>query len=112
MGAVVGNYRRLGFRICILDSADLFLGHIHGAEHEVHLCRYLFHFIYIHNRQLFHGLRHGSCHLPAVSNRILIGSSCTSRARSHSRHLKPWMIFQKRDKALSYHSRRAKNTYL
>ena len=49
VSAVVGNHRSLCLRVSFLDSADLFLCHINGAEYEINGLGYRIHVVYIHN---------------------------------------------------------------
>ena len=110
VGAVVGNHRRLGLRVSLLDGADFFLGHVHGAEHEVHARGHLLHLVHVHHHQLFHSLGHRSGHFPAAAHRLLIGLSGGTGAGGYRHHLVPGMILQQGEKALTHHARGAQNS--
>ena len=61
--------------------------------------------INVHDNEIFHCLRHGSIHFPTVSNGFRISFSCGTGACCNGYDLKPGMVFQQRDKSLSYHTR-------
>ena len=104
VSAVVGDHRRLGFRVVFLDLADLVLGHIHRAEHKVHAGGYLLHLVYICHDQLLYRFRHRRIHLPAAAYRLLISLAGRTRACRHRHNLKPGVVLQQGDKPLSHHS--------
>ena len=107
VGRIVGNNGRFCFCVCLLDLPDLFLGHVNGTEHEIHLgCNFL-HLIYVHDHKIFDRFRHGRRHFPSAAYCLFIGLSCRPFAGRNRRHLKPGMVFKERNKSLAYHSRTA-----
>ena len=92
VGTVIRYYRGLCPGISFFDCLDLVLGHIYGTKYEIYLCGYFFHFVDIHDDQLFHSFRHGSRHLPSIPHCILIRLACGSGAGCDSRYLEPWMV--------------------
>ena len=111
MCAVVGDNRSLGLCISFLNGFDLVFGHIHCAEYEINTCCYFFHFVDIHDNDLFHCLRHRSVHFPAASYGFFVCLACGTCTCCNRYHLKPRMILQKGDKSLAYHTSSTKDTY-
>ena len=110
-GAVVAHDRDFVLRVGFLQRADFVLLHVHGAENEVHM---LAHFVNIrriddgHARHLFRNLPRER---PTLPDRLAVRLSGTARRRRHTVHLKPRMILQQRNKALTDHARCANNAY-
>ena len=79
-----------------LDSEDLFLCHINGAEYEINgLDTASTSFTFITTKFLTF-FRHRSRHFPASSNLPSSACfSCRTRAGCHGRHFEPWMILKR-----------------
>ena len=110
MCTVIGNNRCFCLCVCIFNRTDFFFGHIYCAEYKIHAGSDLFHFIYIHYYKRFYCLRHWSFHFPSSAYGLFICFSGRTRACSNGCHFKPRVIFQERNKSLSYHTCCAKNT--
>ena len=104
MCTVVGNNRSLCLCVFFFDRFDLIFGHVNCGKHKVNSRSNFFYFINIHNYDILYCFRHWSIHFPSAANSFLICLSSASRACCQSNDLKPRMVFQKRNKSLSYHT--------
>ena len=109
--AVIGYNRSFCLCILFLDLFDFFFCHIYSTKYKVNIFADILYFIYIFNDNFFHCFRHRSLHFPTSTNSFFVCLPCTSWACCNYNNLKPWMILQKGDKSLSYHSCTTKDTY-
>ena len=106
VGAVVADDGHLGLGIAFLEGADLFLFHIHGAEHKIDLPGYAFHVGGVQHRQPADGRgnrRAGKG--PAARHRLGVRLSGTAAGSHHARDLEPGMLLQKQREPLPNHAR-------
>ena len=104
---IVRDNRRLMLCVSILDCANLFFCHIDRREDKVHFTGHFLYFVHIMKDHLFIDFRHRNVQLPAIADRFFVGLTCAARARRECGHLKPGVILQYRQKALTDHARRA-----
>ena len=104
VGAVVGDHGGLGLCVGLLDLLDFILGHVHGAEHEIHLGGHGLHLVDVHHDQLLHGLRHGRIHLPSALHGFLIGLARGAGACRYGGDLEPGVVLQQGDEPLPHHT--------
>ena len=104
VSAVVGDNRCLCLRIFLLNGADLVLAHIDSGKYKVNICRDVLDICDILDNHLFYTLRHRCVHLPLIADSLFVCLSGTARGRGERFDLKPRMICEQRDEALSDHS--------
>ena len=109
VGAVVGDDRALCLGISLLKCLDLGLGHIDGAEDEVHLRSDLFHLGSVQHDHLLHAFGHRGGHGPAGTDSFLIGLACTAAGCGQGGQFEPGVILQQCDEALTDHASRTDN---
>ena len=111
VGAVIGHDGCLSLRVLFLDGLDLVLGHIDGAEAEIHLGCHIFHVLDILYDDIADRLGHGNLEFPASLYTLAVSLACTAGACRDGCHFKPGVILQEGNKSLSHHSRAAEDTY-
>ena len=111
VSAVVGDDRALCLSVSLLQSLDLGLGHIDGAEDEVHLRGDLLHLGGIQHDHLLDALRHRSGHSPAGADGFLIGLPGAPAGSCQSRQLEPGVIFEQSNETLAHHAGRTDNAH-
>ena len=109
VGAVVGDDRALCLGISLLKCFDLGLGHIDGAEDEVHLRSDLFHLGSVQHHQLLDAFGHRGGHGPAGTDSLLISLACTAAGCGQGGQFEPGVILQQCDEALTDHASRTDN---
>ncbi len=105
---VVGDDRRLGLCVLLLDRTDLILGHVYGGEDKVHILCNALHIRNVLHDDLCGRFRNGSVELPSSLYGLAVGLSCASSGGSDLRHLKPRMMLQDLDESLTDHAGAAK----
>ena len=111
VGAVVGDDGAFCLSVSLLQSLDLGLGHIDGAEDEVHLRGDLLHLGGIQHDHLLDALRHRSGHSPAGADGFLIGLPGAPAGSCQSRQLEPGVIFEQSNETLAHHTGRTDNAH-
>ena len=112
VSAVVGDHRALMASIGLFQSADLFLFHVDGAEHEIHQRNDLLDvFFRVVDRHFRHKRGHGSFHGPAAAHSFFVCFSRGPSAGCQRRHSKPGVIFQNGGKPLTHHAGASNDTH-
>ena len=105
VGGVVGDDGALQLGVLLLQSPDLLLLHIHGAEAEVHQLRHLLGVgLGVQNDDLLGLLGHGDIQSPAALHGLLVGLSGAAGAGGDGGELEPGVIFHQGDEALTDHA--------
>ena len=111
VSAVVRNNWCFCFSVFFFDCLNFFFRHIYRTEYKINCCSYFFNFVNVHYNDVFYCFWHWCCHFPTSANSFFISFSGTSWARCNCHNFKPWVVFKKRNKSLSYHTCSAKDTY-
>ena len=111
MGAVVGNNGSLRLRVRFLDGADLILGHVNGAEAEIHFRRDRVHILHIFDNDVPDRLRNRLIQFPSAFDRLGIGLARAAGTCRDGGHLEPGVIVQQGNESLSDHAGTAQDTY-
>ena len=111
VGAVVGHHRALCLGVGLFQSLDLVLGHVDGAENEVHLCGDLFHLGSVLHHHPLDALGHRGGHGPAAAHSLFIRFACAAARSSQDGPLEPGMVLQQRNKTLTHHTGCAYDTH-
>ena len=108
---VVGHHRALCLGVGLFQSLDLVLGHVDGAEDEVHLCGDLFHLGSVLHHHPLDALGHRGGHGPAAAHSLFIRFACAAARSSQDGQLEPGMVLQQRNKTLTHHTGCAYDTH-
>ena len=112
VGAIIGDHRRFRPGVAFFQRADLVLLHIHGAEHEIHPGRHVFHLRRVQHGHIRHIGGNGAIlERPAAFHRFPVRFSGAAGGRGQASHLKPGVMLQKKREALADHSGRAYDSY-
>ena len=105
VGRVVGDHGDLGAGVLLLQSLDLVLLHIYGAEHEGALFLHGLDVVLgIHHDHVLVLLGHGDVQLPAVAHGLGVGLACGAGGGGQGGDLKVGVIVQQGQEALAYHT--------